>query len=155
MKTIKNLNKILFTLVLFSFLIGIGQSAHAACTAGSVTFRAPLHNVNYDPVTRVVTFLNKIGTVTKTAVLRSDCVSYTTYRIYGTSGLPYPDGTPLVMTGKTTYGVVPPTALAFPVNGGSADGAKTASGLYSGTRTDSCSLYIGDQMVARCKQPWS
>lgn len=154
MKTIENLNKMLLTLALFSFLIGFGQAAQAACAAGSVTYRAPLYNVDYDPVTRVVTYLDQIGTVTKTAVLRSDCVSYTSYRISGTQGLPYADGTLLVMLGKTTYSVVPPTALTFPVNGGSANGTKTASGLFSGTRTDSCSLYVGNQMVARCKQPW-
>jgi hypothetical protein len=148
----KLLSKQCFCLFILTFYSVI-QSAGAACVAGSITMRAPLYTVTID-ASRLLTYQRQIGTVAKRAVLRSDCVGYTTYTISGTSGLAYANGTQLVVLGKNDFTSLTPRALFLTVNNGSIDSTITASGAQTGINSDPFSIYFGSSMVMRVKQPW-
>ncbi len=130
-----------------------GQSAWAGCAAGSITLRAPLYTVSVD-ASRLLTYKSEIGTVVKKAVLRSDCVGYTTYTISGTSGLNYANGTALLVMGRNDFTSPTPKALYVYANNGSVDSTVTASGAATGLNSDPFSIYKGSVMEMRVKQPW-
>lgn len=153
MKTNFITNKLTLKLFVFTILLCGTQIASAACAAGSVSFKAPLFIVTVDS-SRIITYHQQVATVAKKAVLRSDCVGYTTYQITGTSNLPYPDGTQLVLLGKNNFNSPTPAAIYFTVNGGKMDATVTAAGAATGINSDAFSIYSGPSMVMKVKQPW-
>jgi hypothetical protein len=140
-------------LFIFSLLLGGSQIASAACAAGSVSLKAPLFIVTVD-ANRMLTYHQQIGTVAKKAVLKADCVGYTTYTISDTKNLAYPNGTQLVLLGKNDFNSPTPAAIFFNINNGSMDKTVTASGAAIGINSDPFSIYSGPSMVMRVKQPW-
>ena len=153
-KTIRNLNLSLFVLGLF--ISGI-QGAYAACASGSVSVSADLYDVKVDPATRIITYLNPkvpLGKVAKKAVLRKDCVGYTTYTISGTKNLSHPEGTQFVLSGKNDFNSPTPAAIFLTVVNGSINTTVTAAGAQTGINSDSFSIYLDNSMVMKVKQPW-
>lgn len=132
---------------------GFSQHALAGCAAGSITLKAPLYTVSVD-ASRLLTYQSLIGTVVKKAVLRSDCVGYTTYTVSGTSGLNYANGTALLVMGRNDFTSSTPKAIYIYANNGSVDSSFTASGAQTGINSDALSIYNGASMVMRVKQPW-
>jgi hypothetical protein len=154
MKTTNNLNCTL--LVLCLFFIGVqqvGAATSTPCVAGSVTLKAPLYKVMVD-ASKLITYQQLIGNVTKKAVLRGDCVGYTTYTITGTKNLSYADQTQLVVFGKNDYNSPTPAAIFLTVLNGSIDKVVTAPGAQTGRNSDPLSIYLGASMEMRVKQPW-
>ncbi|NOT11912.1 MAG: hypothetical protein HOP23_08785 [Methylococcaceae bacterium] len=143
------LNLNLFVLCLL--LIGT-QRAEALCASGSVTLRAPLYLVTVD-ASRLLTYQQQVGSVVKKAVLKKDCVSYTTYTISGTQNLPYLDGTQFVVL-KNVFNSPSPAAITLTVDKGSIDTTVTASGAYTGINSDTFGIYLDGAMVMKVKQPW-
>lgn len=153
MKTTTRLSNLNLNFIVLSlFLIG-SQRAEAACTAGSITLKAPLYTATVD-ASRLLTYQQLIGSVVKKAVLRSDCVGYTTYTISGTRNLPYNEATQLVLLGKNDFTSPTPAALFLTVLNGSIDKTVTASGAQTGINSDPFSIYLNTSMVMRVKQPW-
>lgn len=153
-KTTRNLNLILFVM---SLLISGIQSAFAACASGSVSVSAQLYDVKVDPATRIIAYLHPnepLGKVSKKAVLRSDCVGYTTYTITGTKNLSHPESTQFVLLGKNNFNSTVPAAIYLTVVNGSIDTTVTASGAQTGINSDSFSIYLNNSMAMKVKQPW-
>lgn len=144
-------NKILCSLALCLPLIA-AERAEALCAAGSLSFKAPLYSVTVD-ASKLVTYQQQIGSVSKKAVLRSDCVGYTTYTITGTQNLPYPEGTQFVVL-KNVFNSPTPAAITLTVVNGSINGTVTASGAATGINSDPFSIYLDGAMVMKVKQPW-
>jgi hypothetical protein len=154
MKTTNNLNCTLLVLCLFFIDVQqVGAATSTPCVAGSVTLKAPLYKVTVD-ASRLITYEQLIGNVTKKAVLRGDCVGYTTYTITGTKNLPYGEGTQLVLLGKNVFNSPSPAAIFLTIVNGSIDTTVTASGAQTGINSDPFSVYSGATMVMRAKQPW-
>lgn len=143
----------LVLLCALGLLFGFGRNANAQCVAGSVTLKGPLYTVTVD-ASNLITYQQQIGTVTKKATLRSDCVGFTTYTISGTRNLPYSNGTQLLISGKTNFNSPTPAPLYLTVNNGSIDATVTASGAQTGINSDPFRIYFSSLLVMQVKQPW-
>ncbi len=150
-KLLNNPNLNVFVLGLL--LMGV-QNVEAACSPGSITLKAPLYTITVD-ASKLVTYQQQVGNVVKKAVLRSDCVGYTTYTISGTKNLPYLDGTQFLVFGKNDFTSPTPAAIFLTAVNGSIDTTVTAAGAQTGRNTDSFSIYSGTSVVMRVKQPWN
>lgn len=140
-------------MIMLAAFVGAQQTYAATCVAGSITVKAPLYIVSVD-ANRLLTYQQLIGNVTKKAVLRKDCVGYTTYTITGTQSLPYDEGTEFVVMGKNDFNSPVPAAIFLKVENGSIDKTFTAAGAHTGINSDPLSIYLGPQLVMRVKQSW-
>jgi hypothetical protein len=89
-------NFVMVTLVTLGLMTVSENSSALTCVVGSKVSKAPLYIVkstggSLDPSNFIMGGI--VGSITKTAVFKSDCKNYTTYTISGTSKLPYPNGT--------------------------------------------------------------
>lgn len=146
-------NKLYPVLLALGLLFGFTQNVHAQCASGSITVKAPLYTVTVD-ASRLVTYQQLIGLVTKKATLRKDCVGFTTYTVSGTQNLPYSNGSQFLVFGKTDFTSPTPKALFLTVNNGSINGTVTASGAQTGINSDSFRLYFNSALVMQVMQPW-
>ena len=154
MKTTKILRLLNLNLFILSLLLIGTQRAGAECVSGSVSVKAPLYIVTVDAATRILTYQQQIGNVAKKAVLRRDCVGYTTYTITGTQNLPYSEGTQFVVLGKNDFNSPSPAAIYLTVVNGSINKTVTAAGAHTGINSDPFNIYLGSSMVMRVKQSW-
>lgn len=146
-------NTFYLVLLALGLSFGFAQNASAQCASGSVTLKAPLYTVTVD-ASNLLTYQQQIGTVTKKATLRADCVGFTTYTVSGTKNLPYANGSQLLISGKNNFNSPTPAALYLTVNNGSIDGTVTASGAQTGINFDPFRLYFSSLLVMQVKQPW-
>jgi hypothetical protein len=83
------------------------NSSALTCAAGSKLIKGSLYIVkstganNTDPSNFVMGSL--VGSIAKTAIVKSDCKNYTTYTISGTTKLPYPNGSIFKVYGLSNY----------------------------------------------------
>lgn len=133
-------------------IAGAQQASAGTCVAGSITLKAPLYIVSVE--NKLISYQQLIGSVTKKAALRKDCVGYTTYTITGTQNLPYPDGTEFLVMGKNDFTSPVPAAIFLKVANGSIDSTFTAAGAQTGINSDPLNIYMGSQLTMRVKQAW-
>jgi hypothetical protein len=146
-------NKLHLLLLALGLLFGFTQNAHAQCASGSITVKAPLYTVTID-ASRLLTYQQLIGTVTKKAVLRADCVGYTIYTVSNTQNLPYSNGTQFLISGKNDFNSPTPKALFLTANNGSINGTVTATGAQTGINSDPFRIYLNSTQVMQVMQPW-
>lgn len=144
---IQSLKKFLTSFLVVTTLMIVSQKTFAICSAGSSgKASATIYKISID-ANKLITYGAKVGAISKIATLNSDCTSYTTYTITGSSLLPYADGTIL----NVLYGA------SITVVKGSINGTFKLPGFNSGINTDQIRLVLASNptlVIMAVKQPW-